>query len=150
MLFRSISNDYPLTTERAAFIDIVRTSCHPWVSPESPRSKLGVKWYEYGANEDLWLNAALVRIAVANSPVSLTCLHRSLALWWLLRGQGVLCDLRLGASTADGPFEAHAWVQCGGVALNERDAHLSRYSPLGEAVVPVGPQSRRLPPARVP
>jgi len=82
--------------------------------------------------------ARLVGIAAAHSPVALTCLHRSLVLWWLLRRQGIPCALRLGANTQSGPFEAHAWVECAGVALNEQGAHLSRYSPFGQAVSPVG------------
>ena len=80
--------------------------------------------------------ARLAGIACAYIPVRVTCLHRSLALWWLLRRYGICCNLRLGARTAGGPFSSHAWVQCEAVALNERRAHISRYCPFGEAILP--------------
>jgi Transglutaminase-like superfamily len=48
-----------------------------------------------------------------------TCLERSLALWWLLRQEGIASSVRIGARKSDGKFEAHAWVEQEGVALNE-------------------------------
>jgi hypothetical protein len=48
-----------------------------------------------------------------------TCLEKSLALWWLLRRQGITSSIRIGARTAQGKLEAHAWVECKGAALNE-------------------------------
>jgi Transglutaminase-like superfamily len=81
--------------------------------------------------------ARIVGIAAGHSPVRVSCLHRSLVLWWLLRREGIPCQLRLGAHAAAGQFEAHAWVRCAGVALNQIPADLARYRPFGEAVVPV-------------
>jgi|SRR5271166_2939223 len=86
--------------------------------------------------------ARLVGIAAGHSPVRVSCLHRSLVLWWLLRREGIPCELRLGAHAGDGEFEAHAWVQCAGVALDQQPAQLARYRPFGEAVVPVGRAAR--------
>ena len=82
--------------------------------------------------------ARLVGIAAAHVPVDVACLHRSLVLWRLLRRRGIRCELRLGAGTEGGPFEAHAWVECAGVALTEGAGHLSRYRPFGQAVMPTG------------
>jgi hypothetical protein len=45
-----------------------------------------------------------------------TCLPKSLALAWLLRGMGVAATVRIGVRTDMG-FEAHAWVECNGVAV---------------------------------
>lgn len=45
------------------------------------------------------------------------CLVRSLVLVWLLRRRGIAAELRLGARTLTGRFEAHAWVEHCGVAL---------------------------------
>jgi hypothetical protein len=92
--------------------------------------------------------ARLVGIAAAHVPVDVACLHRSLVLWRLLRNRGIPCQLRLGAGTEDGPFEAHAWVECAGVALNEGADHLSRYRPFGQAVMPVGRRPRWRPAPR--
>ena len=81
--------------------------------------------------------ARLVNMAAAASPASYTCLHRSLVTWYLLRWKGIPCRLRLGA--ADGgsePFEAHAWVECDGIALSDRTEDLMRYRPFEGAVAP--------------
>jgi len=83
------------------------------------------------------LVSRLVGIAAGHVPVRVSCLHRSLVLWWLLRREGIPCELRLGARTDTGEFEAHAWVLCGGVALDQQPADLARYRPFGEAVLPV-------------
>ena len=64
------------------------------------------------------------------------CLSRSATLWWLLRRQGVRSDLRIGVRKEDGQLQAHAWVECDGVALNERAETLRRYAPFAERVTP--------------
>lgn len=81
--------------------------------------------------------ARLVGIASSRVPLRVACLHRSIVLWRLLRREGIPCELKLGARTDAGPFEAHAWVECAGVALNESEPTLARYSAFGEPVVPV-------------
>jgi hypothetical protein len=86
--------------------------------------------------------ARLVGIAAAHVPVDVACLHRSLVLWRLLRDRSIPCELRLGAGTTGGAFEAHAWVECEGVALNEGADHLSHYRPFGRAVMPVARRPR--------
>jgi hypothetical protein len=48
-----------------------------------------------------------------------TCLTRSLALVWLLRGQGLAGELRIGVRREAGEFLAHAWVEHGGTPLND-------------------------------
>ena len=48
-----------------------------------------------------------------------SCLEKSLALWSLLRQQGTASSVRIGARKAGGEFQAHAWVERDGVALNE-------------------------------
>jgi len=47
------------------------------------------------------------------------CLVRSLVLVRLLRRRGLPAELRLGARTLTGVFEAHAWVEHCGVPLGE-------------------------------
>ncbi len=81
--------------------------------------------------------ARLVGIASSRVPLGVACLHRSIVLWRLLRKEGIPCELKLGARRDAGPFEAHAWVECAGVALNESEPDLARYSAFGEPVVPV-------------
>ncbi len=49
-----------------------------------------------------------------------TCLPKSLALAWMLRGEGVAAAVRIGVKTAGG-FEAHAWVESEGTAITTPD-----------------------------
>jgi hypothetical protein len=54
------------------------------------------------------------------------CLEQSLALWWLLRRRGIAAEVRIGARKNEGRFEAHAWVDFGGVVLNDSaESHVS-------------------------
>jgi hypothetical protein len=48
-----------------------------------------------------------------------SCLHRSLVLASLLRAQGLSCVIRYGVRGSGSKFEAHAWVEHDGGALNE-------------------------------
>lgn len=53
-----------------------------------------------------------------------TCLERSLTLWWLLRRDAVDVELHIGARKSGSRLEAHAWVEVGGVVLNDSaDVH---------------------------
>ncbi|HKE07531.1 MAG TPA: lasso peptide biosynthesis B2 protein, partial [Candidatus Acidoferrum sp.] len=47
------------------------------------------------------------------------CLEESLILWYLLRKQGIASRLRIGVRKVNEKFEAHAWVEQEGVALNQ-------------------------------
>jgi hypothetical protein len=60
-----------------------------------------------------------VSIAAARGPWTVKCLTRSLVLHWLLRRRGIASDLRIGVA-GGGEFRAHAWVECGGVPVNDR------------------------------
>jgi hypothetical protein len=55
-------------------------------------------------------------------PLGLTCLHRALALVWLLRADGLAAALRIGVRPGDGTLAAHAWVEHSGVILLDEDA----------------------------
>jgi hypothetical protein len=66
------------------------------------------------------------------------CLERSLVLWWLLRRLGIKGDLRIGIHKDTDRFEAHAWVEHGGVALNEGDDVRQHFAVFDRAIVPRG------------
>ena len=55
-------------------------------------------------------------------PFKTNCLDRALALWWMLRRRGVTAELCIGARKAFGRFEAHAWVEVGGAAIDEANS----------------------------
>jgi Transglutaminase-like superfamily len=49
------------------------------------------------------------------------CLEQSLVLWPLLRRRGFPAELKIGARKDEGRFEAHAWVELDGKALNDEN-----------------------------
>jgi hypothetical protein len=69
-------------------------------------------------DERIRMTVRMVNAAARYGLVS-TCLEKSLTLWWLLRREGIVSSVRIGARKAAGKFEAHAWVERDGVALNE-------------------------------
>ena len=79
------------------------------------------------------LTARMVRSAAYRSFGAATCLEKSLALWWLLGRQGIASSLRIGARKTGEKFEAHAWVECDGMALNEPQGVHKHYAAFDEA-----------------
>jgi hypothetical protein len=63
--------------------------------------------------------AALTAISANCGPYRATCLHKSLALWCLLRRRGIPAELCIGVRKSECQLEAHAWVELEGKALNE-------------------------------
>jgi hypothetical protein len=59
-----------------------------------------------------------------------TCLVESLALWYLLQKQDVPACLRIGVRKISEQFEAHAWVEYEGVALNQSEEVHEHYAVL--------------------
>ena len=87
--------------------------------------------------------ARMVEVAARHNPFRLLCLPRSLALWWLLRWQGIGADLRIGVTPKESGLEAHAWVEYDGVALNDQDDVYDRFAPFHAAITP-----KLMPPTR--
>ena len=84
----------------------------------------------------------MVRAAVRHSAGHPTCLEESLALWWLLGRQGIATELRIGVRKHDEKFEAHAWVERAGAALNEPESLHEHYVAFDAALssTPPGPR----------
>ena len=82
----------------------------------------------------------LVQRAAERSPVAARCLCVSLVAWTLLRLEGLAADLHLGVRRSDRDLKAHAWVECGGVVLDDSSQNWSALPPLS-AVASAG--SRR-------
>ena len=70
----------------------------------------------------------MVHAAVHYSFVTFTCLEESLTLWYLLSNRGIAARLRIGVRKDDGTFEAHAWVEHEGLALNQPEARHKHYA----------------------
>jgi hypothetical protein len=70
----------------------------------------------------------MVHSAVHHSLLHFTCLEESLGLWHLLRRQGIASQLRIGVRKSNGKFEAHAWVEYAGEAVNQPEATHLHYA----------------------
>ncbi len=73
--------------------------------------------------EPLWpqaeTTARMVAIAAHYSQLWANCLKKSLVLWYLLRRQGIVSELRIGVQQGSGEFKAHAWVEYQNTVLND-------------------------------
>ena len=67
-----------------------------------------------------------------------TCLTRSLALVWLLRGQGLAGELRIGVRREAGEFLAHAWVEHDGTPLNDAPGIAYAFAVFDHLSLPTG------------
>lgn len=75
-----------------------------------------------------------VNIAARHTPFTATCLTRSLLLGWLLRRRGVASDLRIGVRLTQGALDAHAWIECAGVPVNDRADIAAQFASFGDIV----------------
>ena len=76
----------------------------------------------------------LVNIAARHTLGSHTCLTRSLLLGWLLQRRGVQSELRIGVRFTQGALDAHAWVECEGVPVNDRPDVSTQFASFGDLV----------------
>ena len=72
------------------------------------------------ADADIVRLVRMVNVAANRGIVRVTCLRRSLAIWWLLRRRGVASEIRIGVRREQDLFMAHAWVERDGLVLNDR------------------------------
>jgi len=75
--------------------------------------------------------ARIVKIAAEKGLYEAKCLPQTLVLWCLLRRNHIESEIRFGARKQEGELQAHAWVEVGGIALNEDSDVCLHFSPLG-------------------
>lgn len=74
----------------------------------------------------LFTTANMVKIAAKYYKWA-TCLRKSLALWYLLRRQGIAAELQIGTRFEVGEFQAHAWVEYQGYIVGDRQGVKQHY-----------------------
>jgi len=95
----------------------------------SNRSTLAVS--DAAAIEQARVIARTVKIAAEKGAYQARCLQQTLVLWCLLRRNDIESEIRFGARKKGGELQAHAWVEVGGVALNEESDVCLHFAPLG-------------------
>ena len=88
------------------------------------------------------LTVRMVRAAVRNSLGHPTCLDESMTLWWLLERQGIGAELKVGVRKDGEKFEAHAWVERDGLALNEPESKHKHFAAFDAALASLPPERR--------
>jgi hypothetical protein len=74
---------------------------------------------ENSISEQILTTASMVKIAAKYYKWA-TCLRKSLALWFLLRRQGIPTELQIGTRFEKEEFQAHAWVEYQGFVVGDR------------------------------
>ena len=69
---------------------------------------------ENSISEQILTTASMVKTAAKYYKWA-TCLRKSLALWFLLRRQGISTELQIGTRFEKEEFQAHAWVEYQGM-----------------------------------
>ena len=85
--------------------------------------------------------ARMVRAAARHGLGQPSCLEESLTLWWLLARQGIDSEIRIGVRKESSCFEAHAWVESVGIALNEPDGRHKHYAAFDSEFPPPTPET---------
>lgn len=83
------------------------------------------------SDPDLQNTVQLAAFAAKHTIGTPTCLTRSLALWWMLRAQGIPTEIKIGVRSAQagsGAIEAHAWVEKDGCVLNDSPAAIRTFA----------------------
>ncbi len=93
-------------------------------------------------HKQIALTAHMVNAADRHGLVHPSCLVKSLTLWWLLGRQGIPSQLRVGVRKEGGNFEAHAWVEREGIALNEPEDRHHHYAAFDAALASLPDQER--------
>lgn len=72
----------------------------------------------------------LIDLAARACPVPANCLTKSVLLCWMLQHYGVPHELTIGVRHGDTGLQAHAWVQCDGLPVNDRGDIAAQFHPL--------------------
>jgi hypothetical protein len=80
------------------------------------------------AAETVQKTCRMVKAAAHYGIIRPSCLVESLTLWYLLQRQRIPARLRIGVRKFPEKFEAHAWIECEGVALNQAEGVHQHYA----------------------
>jgi Transglutaminase-like superfamily len=128
--FRALSRDERwLLLEAFALLPAAKRALRLGALRHLPRPAPGGKPARAQAAEEAQRVARMVAAAARNGPWRTTCLEQSLVLLWLLNRRGIPARLRIGVRKEEGELEAHAWIESGGVVLNDTADVSERYRP---------------------
>ena len=132
--WRLSQSDRRLLLQALALFPLVALSLRLWGMKRT--QSLLIRWFparvtpikRADCSAQVWTTARMVRVAARYNALWANCLKRSLVLWFLLRRQGIESQLRIGVRRQQGKFEAHAWLEWNGVALNDQSDVRQRFA----------------------
>ena len=80
--------------------------------------------------------ARMVQAAARQRLCRASCLPQALVVWWLLRRQGIVGDLRIGVRRQNGRLAGHAWVEHDGRPLNDREENCRLFTLFDRVIFP--------------
>jgi hypothetical protein len=95
-----------------------------------------------GALDEARRLAWVVDGTARRGPWKANCLQRSLVLWWFLLRRGISSEIRIGVRRRPGApsgsrqLDFHAWVECGGLVLNDRADVREVFATFDRAIAP--------------
>ena len=90
------------------------------------------------ALEEIRRMGTLVNIAGRHALCPVTCLSRSLLLGWMLQRRGIASQLRIGVRLVNDNLDAHAWVECAGVPINDDPNIGNQFAPFAAPLPAAG------------
>lgn len=75
-----------------------------------------------------WMRSRSRALAAVRVPGGSTCLDRSVLLWAVGVRRGLAPELRVGVARENAGLDAHAWVELGGVVMNDDADVATRYA----------------------
>jgi len=73
-------------------------------------------------------------LCLKNIPYKGNCLSQSLTLWWLLKRQDIIADIRIGVSQKERHLHAHAWLEYNNIPINEHPDVYNQYAAFDAAL----------------
>jgi hypothetical protein len=81
---------------------------------------------------DVQNTARMVNVAARRGLLGMPCLPTALFLQWFLRRHGVTSHVRIGVRIVAGALDAHAWVECEGIPINDRADIAASFPPIAD------------------
>lgn len=80
--------------------------------------------------------AWIVTIAAQRGLYKATCLRKSILIWWFLRKENIPSDICFGVRMVNRKLDAHAWVECNGIVVNDSPSVVEKFDAMSDVFPP--------------
>lgn len=118
--------EWALLAEGWLALGVAYVAVRRWRLPRVLAALERLARHDAGPAAEADLCRAVLRAAHLH-PLPMLCLPQSLALAWMMRRRGHVCDFLIGARPGDPQLDAHAWVERAGRPINSVADSATRY-----------------------